>query len=537
MIQLLLVDDEPVLLNSMVNNDWASVGIDRVHQAVSGLEAVQIMQETDIQIVVTDIRMPGMDGLQLCKYVHDHYPSTKCLLLSGYGEFEYARQAMAHGTVNYLLKPIRDEELLEEVSRVKGLVEQERQTTADSFRARQTLHSHLPLLRGSLLQLLLEGLHIPEAELAERLAEYQLPFAQGDLCRMLLLRQEGGFGQSEEDMLLYEFAVHNMVCELLEAQYHVWYVKDAFGYMCFVLKPKREHADEGFRAVQLDRAARDIQQKVAGMLKGGPISVMVSGEWRFPGELAASYRLALNEFRKLPRSDRSVLIHSGELRTQFKSLDLLYTPPSFQQLLEAGRWQDARIKLEEVLLRMKEGRLDTEEHMLEVTCTLLNAFLYVAHLRGKTLLELTGQEIGRMGDPRTYVRPEQIKNWAGELLDSLEAADNKDSRDGKNQLFSKIHQFIEAHVSEDVSLQTIADHVNLHPVYLSSLYKQERKENISDYIMRYRMEKAGVLLHTTDIKIYELASRLGFQNPPYFSKLFKQYYGVTPQEYRDRHGS
>ncbi len=536
MMQLLLVDDEPVLLNSMVENDWASIGVGYVFQAASGLEAAEVLKKTPIDIVVTDIRMPGMDGLQLCKYIQEHYPRTKCILLSGYGEFEYARQAIMYGTVNYLLKPIKDEELMDEVSRVKMLIEQEWEHVGSMERARQTLHVHLPLLRSNLLNNLLSGGSMRASTLVERMNEYRLPFEPGLDCSFILVRMEGAFGDPEaDDFLLFEYAVHNIACEILEVDYDVWYCKDSFGYLCFLLqdKVKDGSVDKG-NDNALEKAAYELQLKVSSFLKG-QISVLISDWGIFPEELALHYRKSLNEFRKVPRSDREIMIMSGKPRGQSKSLQSLYSPPSIQQLLEAGRWADARTKLSDVLEEMSSRKMDTEEHMMEVIYTLMNAFLYIAHLQGKTLIEVSGWETDVMTDPRTLYRKDRVMEWAAGILESMESGSIREFKDSKNQLISKIHRFIETHIAKDVSLQTIADHVNLHPVYLSSLYKQEMKENISDFIMRYRMEKAGVLLGATDIKIYELASQLGFQNPPYFSKLFKNYYGVTPQEYRDRH--
>ncbi|MNC21302.1 HTH-type transcriptional activator Btr [compost metagenome] len=237
----------------------------------------------------------------------------------------------------------------------------------------------------------------------------------------------------------------------------------------------------------------------------------------------------------MPRSERGIIIGSEETHCLSSSLHSLYTPPSFQQLLEAGRWEDARAKLRDVFEEMKAKKLDTEEHMLEIVCSLTNSFLYIAHLQSKTLMEVWGRDADMAADPRKLSQSGRVIEWAEKMLESLESGSIREFKDVKNQLMTKIHRFIENRNAEDVSLQTIADHVNLHPVYLSTLYKQEMKENISEFIMKYRMEKSGLLLRTTNIKIYELASQLGFQNPPYFSKLFKNYYGVTPQEYRDRY--
>lgn len=533
MSQLLFVDDEPVILKSMVANDWASLGFERVHQAASGLEALELLATEPIDIVVTDIRMPGMDGLQLCKHIQERYPRTKCILLSGYGEFEYAKKAIVYGTANYLLKPVKDEELMDEVKRVKRRLEEEWEQIGSFERARQTLRVHLPVLKAGLLGDLVAGLRLPQNVLAERLAEYQLPFVHGAGCPMLLVRldeSESAIG----DAALYEFAVYNIACEILESRYDVWYGKDAFGYLVFLLQEKQAGGAGGQSgSKQLEQLAHQLTEKVAAYLRG-EVSVLTAAPRTFPSELVDQYRKSLNEFRKIPRSDRGIVIRSGEARTQSRSLDSLYSPPSFQQLLEAGRWADARQKLASLFEEMRATKLDTEEHVNEVVYTLMNAFLYIAHLQGKTLMEMTGFEADIAAEQGIFSRLEQMMEWAEMALQSLESSSAREFKDSKSQLISKIHRFIENRIADDVSLQAIADHVGLHPAYLSSLYKQEMKENISDFIMRYRMEKASVLLRTTDIKIYELSSGLGFQNPPYFSKLFKYYYGVTPQDYRDR---
>jgi two-component system response regulator YesN len=340
MIQLLLVDDEPMLLKSMVENDWAHIGVGYVFQAASGLDAAEILKKTPIDIVVTDIRMPGMNGLQLCEHIQEHYPRTKCILLSGYGEFEYARQAIKFGTVNYLLKPIKDEDLMNEVSRVKMLIQQEWEHVGSLEQARQTLHVHLALLRSNLLNNLLSGGSMTDSALAERMKEYQLPFVTGMDCSLILVRMEGAFGNPEEgDFLLFEYAVHNIACEILETDYDVWYCKDSFGYLCFLLQNKvQDGSVEKVDDKALEKSAYELQLKVAGFLKG-QISVLISGLGVFPDELALHYRKSLNEFRKVPRSDREIMIISGEPRVQSRSLQTLYSPPSIGQLLEAGGGQ------------------------------------------------------------------------------------------------------------------------------------------------------------------------------------------------------
>jgi len=539
-LQLLLVDDEPKILQGLINNDWASVGMGEVFRAASGLEAVEVLKQQPIDIVVTDIRMPGMDGLQLCKHVHDHYPRTKCILLSGYGEFEYARRAMEHGTVGYLLKPVKDEDLLAEVDRVGGLVREEWERVHTLARARQTLRTHLPQLREGLLGDLLAGREYAAEALRKQLSEYRLPFAPGDACALVLIRVDQAFAPSwKQDIALFEYAVLNVAEELLGAAYTVWHCRDPFGYLCLLLKEREGNALEspgpeaGQSAQLLYQNMLALQHKTASLLKGS-ISLMIMEQAEFPGQLPEQYRRSLNELRKIPRSEQQLILVPDATRTVNRMLLSMFSPPGIQQLLEAGRWEEAKEKLRAIEQEMDAKKLDTEEQLLAFYYLLVNAFLGIAHQQGKTLMELAGFPADIAATPPAFRSGGDIVSWALEIIGRMEQSGTVEFHDHKSQLITRIHRFIEAHLAQDVSLQAIADHVNLHAVYLSTFYKQERNENLSEYIMRYRMDKAAVLLKTTDIKIYELASRLGFSNPPYFSKIFKGHYGMTPQEFKER---
>lgn len=534
-MQLMLVDDEPMILKSMVQNDWASAGVEHVYPAASGLEAAELLKHHPVDIVVTDIRMPGMDGLALCKHVQEHYPRTRCVLLSGFGEFEYARQAIEHRTVGYLLKPVKDDELLAEVKRVAAGIRREWEQIASHERARRTLHLHMPMLRSGFLNDLLSG-QLPETgALAERLKEYQVLFQAGDSVLLVMVRPEKAFGSGEEpDALLFEYAVRNIAAEILEPDCDVWHSRDAYGYLVFALRSRKQPQEMGEMDVKaLHTQAHELQLKVSGLLKG-QVSLLLSEPLQFPRELAQVYRKLLNEFRKIPRSEQEFLALAGSNRTVDRTLTSLYAPPAFLRLMEGGRWDEVRSKLAAIVREMEEKLLDSEEHLAELYHTLVSAFLAIAHQQGKTLMEATAGK-GELGESARIMRSAgTIADWAEGILSCLAQSENAEYNDHKRQLLARIHRFIEENLARDVSLQSIADHVKLHAVYLSSMYKQETGENLSDYIMRYRMEQAAVLLRSTEFRIYELAARLGFQNPPYFSKLFKNYYGITPQEYRER---
>src|SRR5690606_11024365 len=123
----------------------------------------------------------------------------------------------------------------------------------------------------------------------------------------------------------------------------------------------------------------------------------------------------------------------GKPRAQSRSLQSLYCPPSMQQLLEAGRWADARLKLNDVFEEMHTHKMDTEEHMMEVIYTLMNAFLYIAHLQGKTLMELSDWEMDVTADPHALYGTDRVIEWALGVLESIESGSIREFKDNKSQ--------------------------------------------------------------------------------------------------------
>ena len=536
MKQILLTEDEPMLLTSMMEIDWASIGVDAVFTATSGTEAIQVLEKNAIDIVITDIRMPGMSGLEVCEYVRKHCPRTKCIILSGYSDFKYAQQAIQSKVVNYLTKPVKDAELIAAVSQTLQVIAEEWEAVSSMKNARKTLKKNLPLLRSNLLNELISGTYYEDHTIKEKLSAYDLPYSFGDSFYILMIRMDKWYMDSNDNELsIYEYSVANIVNELMQEDFELWSCKDSLGYIIWLIKPKRQ--DNGID-ILLGKLVKQVQTCVKNYLKGD-ISVLLGYQEKlYKKELFSVYRLLLNQFRKLPRSDHGFFIRleEGKIQRQIESLQQLYQPPTLMQLLEAGRFEHARKKIRDVYKEMQTKKLDDEENILEVTSNFYNAFSYMAHLQGVSLSELCDEEEGARMDYTIFKSGISLSvfEWSLSMTDRLEKLIVQEANEAQMNLVHKVHSYIEENISIDISLQAIGDHVHLHPAYLSGIYKQLTGENISEYIYRHRMEKSRYYLLKTDIKVYELAQMLGFQNAPYFSKLFKTHYGRTPQEYRDR---
>jgi len=214
------------------------------------------------------------------------------------------------------------------------------------------------------------------------------------------------------------------------------------------------------------------------------------------------------------------------------TLESLYRPPTLIQLLESRNWQAAADKIGEVFDSL-ERMPATREHLYEAFLSIASAYLYLAHKRGVLFHEIDRSGLDPLLDPPLLLAADKVRAWALDTLESLRRQLTESERDIKSRIVRQVQELVMAETG-DISVRSIAERVYLHPVYLSKLFKSETGESLGDYIIRVKMERARYLLRHTNRKIYEITAELGYQNPQYFSKMFKKYYGMTPLEYRER---
>lgn len=538
MFQLLLVDDEESVIEGLsMTIPWEQLEIEAVHKAFSAREALRLMEKHSIDIVITDIRMPGMSGLELIETIRSKWKGVKCILLSGYAEFEYARQALESGTEDYLLKPVEDDEFIRVVRRVQEKLKREWEEANSLQRTLQTVRLHMPLLRTQLLKELLTRSEWDEAGLAVRLKLLELPFAAGDAYALILIRLEEDFRDYDNrSFSLFQYAIGNIAEELFSGHFGVWHCMDDHDYLILLVRAPAGAENSPETQTILERLTAQLQKSVKLYLKGA-VSVAV-GKWRnpFPVGMRDEYEKAVGAlFRKAGSESEMFVTVDGETGepVEVMSLQKLYEPPLLIHLLEAGRWEEAKAKLSAVFRELADRFGDSSEHVREAGYTIAASFSYIAHKHQRLLSDIAGSPDDDFHGGHAIRTVRQLREWAFRVMDRLREETIREMKDVRAETVRLIQQYVEAHLDGDVSLQAVADYVHLHPVYVSKLYKTETGESFTEYQYRLRMTKAAYWLKTSSYKVYEIASMLGYQNTPYFIKKFKNYFGKTPQEYRE----
>lgn len=544
-MQMIIVDDEAHWVDNLSSTKpWHTLGIEQVHKAYSAQEALRIMETHPIDIIISDVLMPEMTGIELIERVRALGGKTKCIILSGHSDFDYAQEALRHQAVDYVLKPPTDQELLGAVSKAITQLEEEWGNISSLERVEHILRENLPLLRSQLLLSALRGERMSQEEWERKLSSYSLPFRL-DSGALLMVRMEEEFGQYRNNgQHLMEYAIMNIAEEIIGEFAYVWAAKEEHGYLVFMLQPK-DAVSHGLRAERhawtgaLEQASMQLQAKVKQFLKGS-LSIVITEPFAFPGELAALYRQALACFRQIVGEEREFVMRAPELGSHAPqgtqgALDVMHAPPSLLGLLEAGRWEAAEHKLEEVFAELEGRWSDSWEHCLEAGYMIAASFTHYCHRNGHTLQSLLGEEIERLHSGEAFSSIARLRHWSQVAISSLRGQASSEVKDIRSVYVRKIQSFVEMNLHQDVSLRALADHVNLHPTHLSKLYKIETGEGISDFVARLRMETACHKLKVTDKKIYEISAEIGYLDPAYFIKVFKRQFGMTPQEYRERH--
>lgn len=535
MIEILLIDDESYVTESLsLTIPWQRIGVRHVHVASSAMDALSIIENQSIDIVVTDIRMPEMDGLKLIEHIVERWPHIYCILLTGHSQFEYAKKAIQLQAFDYLLKPVDDEEFIEVITNAIESLKDEWEQAEKLHRLRYNHKSDFTVLRAKLMHDLLLGKRLSLRMIREKLAQYEIDFIVGDQSLMLLIQLGKPFTAMDHmSMSLIEYAIGNIAEEVFKAHCHVWSCKAPHQYLVVLISYrspcKTDHS-------QLKGWVTDLQNHVSNYLKGD-ISIVISQSFRFPDDISKAYRAVLGSMFQLEQTQsRHVLFLDDEVQEQHmphEALDRLYQPPTLIQLLDSKQWEAAKDKVNDVFTTLGQQTY-VKSHLYEVFLYITNAFMYITHRQSHSIRLIDRSAIDVMLNETILSSVEQLRTWSLNLLQQLEKVLSSHEEHTKSYISRRVQEIVNSDLAKATSVKVIADRVYLHPVYLSKIYKAETGESLGDYIIRMRLERASYMLKHTNKKIYEITSELGYQNPQYFSKVFRKHFGLTPNEYRNQ---
>lgn len=499
-MKILIVEDEVKTLNGIeylinqMGEDWIIVG-----KARSGEEGLALSLEQKPDVIISDIRMNGMSGLEMIRELQKCEFTGKYVILSGYADFQYAREAMVLGSVDYLLKPVTKESLKETLKKVEELIREE------------SAKIHVGSL--TMPQLLERALYMPQFEESKFCQELKKRMRVYDQTYLLLIRGENRLVQSDY------FILKEKLKQLLgEIEFYTYREQGHKEIYTLVL------ASEAQILEGMDDLVRSYREEV------NPYVVFSGQEMKDIGELRF-VRQQLLDNTGWNLSFRMPIVINEERISQIKLQHLVYPSDLERQIVHAIGDGKTEV-VEECLNKFLEyingktcSYVDIREALICLTAAILYAIRKESYGLYENISNLNILEWVK-GILFTDHYPQIIMNIVMQYKHYTE-----NMKLGNHPIVNKVLRIIEEEYKEELSLDEIAQRMNVTPEYLSSLFMKELGIKFTTYRTQKRIDVAKRLLKEGKKKIYEIAEESGYPDVRYFTKVFKKFTGVSPGEY------
>ena len=523
----MLVDDEPEIREGMKEIvDWEACGFRLVAEADNGLDALQLAEQTRPDLVVTDVRMHFMDGLEMVERMRAFLPMTQFVVVSGYDEFEYTRKSIQIKIADYVLKPISAAEFTRVLERAKRALDEEHAKRNSVQVMNRIFSDSLPILRQQLLNSLLSG-GMDELSVRAAAARYNLDL-EADRYAVAFLRiascSDNALAGDEE---LVRLAVDRIVREVLGERVacHVF----SYNGQLAILTMLRKDQSMSELLQLMDTAATVVRDYL------GASATIGVGEPRehlscIP-ESAAQAAAALNHWALV---DDSQVIYIRDLKTRSEAR-LAVDPQVLTQLtgaIRARQKADIARSVRALIDRLHGEKIPFSEYQ----AYMLEALMAVIRTARDMQVELNVTRGASGSLVQDFLEARDLES-AGEMLHSLclsvSDAIGAGRREGGMRIARQAQEFIVQRAGDTfLTIERVCEELKVSPAYFRALFRRETGQTFHQYLTGLRMSRAMELLRTTNLKTAEVALKSGLGEASYFSYAFKKHFGVSPSQVR-----
>ncbi len=519
-MNILLVDDDEVIRMGMrklierAGKDWTVCG-----EASDGAMALEMLDDgMEADLIICDVRMPIMDGLELAETIRNKREySPKIIMLSGFNDFEYVRSAFMNGACDYILKPFKKDDFIALIQRMENQINEEQRT-------RQSVDRNRDFLRSEVLKSLAQCTDGSAEEGIRHLQELGIETLDKDFCVISIAADQyfRQFSQVDQyESLLDE--VLSRTLEFIEAD------RSGFSVVNCIIGQEILLLCFGEGSDNLKLFSKKLFEHLNSTDTENSVTMGISGIYRQAAELPIAFSQAGEAVMARFYLGQKQYIEYDAVKG--KSADIQYdiTPcvNSLVHYITLGDYMGAREVLDRVFMDLSYCHADMFRKYMRSIVDMLSMRIEAF---GSFFSQEAAQAVYYIDYLNTY---RELKTYMNTLIKSgIEfISSEKDKRSEKRIELAR--QYMESHYCEPLSLNDIADYVELNPSYFSNLFKTETGINFSEYLLNIRMNKAKELLRDPKIRIYEIGNLVGYDDAVSFGRAFKKKWGISPKEYRN----
>ncbi|MCJ8010990.1 response regulator [Paenibacillus sp. KQZ6P-2] len=524
--KVILIDDEDEVREGIRNKiSWNECGFELIGEYDNGRDALEAIDIERPDLIITDICMAFMDGLDLARIISERYRDMKVVIITGYEDFDYAKQAITYRVQEYLLKPINAREFTSLMLQMKAELDAEWQQRRNLSQLRIQLNESLPLLRERFMERLVFT-RISREMLQRKLDYFQIRLKGPSYIALVMdLGQARGKRELRDEQELLQYAAYNIVQEQLEQEGSGIAFRTRDDRLAVILQGTPEHLE--MKAQWAADQARSSLDKYLRL----PSSVGIGRRCDALEDISSSYQEALSSL------DYTFLLGEGRV-ISIQDVEFGHGIPANSADFE-----------QQLISSLKSGNIGQVSSVIQgwfhelktvgisvIRCRSILYQILIAMMKhteetglGDTNL-IPADAFSKVGSFRTL---DEAQSWIEDISRSILVSLTEHRSSHILSQMDSAEAYIRANYhDEGLSLQQVCNHLFMSTSYFSSLFKQHTGGTFVEYVTRIRMEKAKELLCTTRMKSYEIAEKVGYSDPQYFSVLFKRNNGKTPKEYR-----
>jgi len=533
---LLIVDDESEILSWL--EEMFRYEFDReigVYTANSAMEALKLLAKVRFDVVLTDIRMPGMDGLTLFHHIKENWPRCKTVFLTGYRNFEDIYQIINHQDVKYVLKSEDDNMIMEAVRGFLEKSKEELEEKRNKQEQEEWLEEAKYWLKREFMNQLCAG-EIPE-KINERMKMLGIVLDADREVLPFLLRIERSRKEVQlQERLLQEEALVRMLQENapLKLKFYAHIMEND---QELLLVQPTEHAEEDWQLISVitQGTIEYVQEKFRNLYQD-TVSAIVVSEAVMLTELAPCLWQMKRYMIGYLGGAREVILKTDVIETEAPEKNFQNTAnwvTSLKKLMELGKKKEYFDLMSQYLRKMTKESSRHDTTVLEIYYSVsifLLQFVNENHLNEQLAFRVGLYKLTMADAHKNWIEAAAYLTEVSETIFSLLKANESNLTD---HALKRVISYIESHLSEELSLTSLAEIGGFNASYLSRLFKQVQKETISDFILHKRIELAKSMLADTNVKIQEIAVKTGYLSPHSFTRAFRNEVGIAPTEYRE----
>ncbi len=527
MLKVFLVEDEFVMREGIKNNiDWNAHGYEFCGEAADGEVAFPMIQKLKPDIVITDIRMPFMDGLELSKLIKKEMPWIEIIILTGFEEFAYAKEAIKIGVAQYLSKPISGDELIQELNLLSDKITEKKRDREIQEQYNREMEENNQKNRKDFFQDLVSGEQTP-ANLHEMAEQLEIDISA--MWYNIVLFQLK-LGRNSEEIFSNRMVSAEEEIRRWGEKYQLLIFDRGLEGMAVLFKGDSEEEIQ-----QLQNEYMEQLEKILANYKDIKYFGGIGRPVKRLRELPESFESARIAFAHRYLLSESTIISSEAIQENEEEFDIENVNPKqvdrtrILEFLKLGDKEETRYFVDEFFKEIGKNAIQSNIFRQYIV---MDAYFCVKEFVEN--LELSSEQITPPDFSSGELKDEEgARGYVTSVIYTAVTLREQTANDRYRGVVSEVMHYIEENYGdEDLSLNQVAAHVNFSPNHLSTIFSQQTDQTFIKYLTDYRMSKAKELLRCTGDKSSVISMKVGYKDPHYFSYLFKKTQGMTPTQYR-----